>query len=56
MLALILLVEDLPTYNPGDPYYVVTFTVAAVLAILVLGIALVKALRNPKMRAGKKAQ
>jgi hypothetical protein len=56
MAALVLLIEDLPTYNPGDPGYVVTFTLAAVLAILVLGIALVKALRNPKMRAGRKAQ
>ena len=48
---------DLPTYNPGDPSYYATFAAALILVIVVLGLSLAAALRNPRMvRTRKEAQ
>ncbi|MCL5067466.1 MAG: hypothetical protein M1368_03830 [Thaumarchaeota archaeon] len=45
---------DLPTYNPGDPSYSITYAVALILAVLVLGLSLAAALRNPRLLRTKK--
>lgn len=45
---------DLPTYNPGDPSYYVTFAAALILVIVVLGLSLAAALRNPRMARTRK--
>jgi len=37
---------DLPTYQPGDPSYLVTYAAAAALAMAVLGAALVASMRK----------
>ncbi|MCL5067057.1 MAG: hypothetical protein M1368_01725 [Thaumarchaeota archaeon] len=44
---------SLPTWQPGNPTYAVTYIAAALLAFLVLGLSLAAALRNRKFRGNK---
>ena len=44
----------LPQYQQGDPFYPVVYAIVAGIVILVLGLALVASMRNPKMMRTKK--
>ncbi|MCL5068381.1 MAG: hypothetical protein M1368_08540 [Thaumarchaeota archaeon] len=44
----------LPTWNPGDPSYALTYVVAVTFSLFVIGLAAALALNNPRLRTEKK--